>query len=73
MIPPTPVVFLRGFIGTFDVRGWNGPRPRPDLLGYGAHRATPPDTIGGCGHLIAAERPDALRAAIARIVCKPSA
>ncbi|CAM2186892.1 hypothetical protein BO443_70184 [Burkholderia orbicola] len=31
------------------------------------------DTIAGCGHLIAAERPDALRATLERIVCKPSA
>ncbi|WP_175873455.1 alpha/beta hydrolase [Burkholderia sp. BCC0397] len=45
MIPPTPVVFIHGFIGTFDVRGWNGPHLCPDLLGYGAHRATPPDAI----------------------------
>ena len=45
MIQPTPVVFIHGFIGTFDVRGWNGPHLRPDLLGYGVHRAAPPDTI----------------------------
>ncbi len=70
MIPPTPVVFIHGFIGTFDVRGWNGPHLCPDLLGYGAHRAMPPDAISLAAQ---AERPDALRAAIERIVCKPSA
>ncbi|MET3216349.1 UNVERIFIED_ORG: hypothetical protein ABIC48_004126 [Burkholderia territorii] len=48
------------------------PASAPDLLDYGAHRATPPDTIAGCAHLIAAERPDALRVAVARIGCKPS-
>lgn len=37
MIAPTPVIFIHGFIGTFDVRGWNGPHRCPDLLGYGAH------------------------------------
>ncbi|WP_217590239.1 alpha/beta fold hydrolase [Burkholderia sp. GbtcB21] len=40
-----PVVFIHGFIGTFDVHGWNGPHLAPDLLGYGAHRATPFDAI----------------------------
>ncbi len=45
MIQPTPVVFIHGFIGTFDVRGWHGPHLCPDLLGHGAHRATPPDAI----------------------------
>ncbi len=25
MTQPTPVVFVHGFIGTLDVRGWNGP------------------------------------------------
>ncbi|RQR59696.1 alpha/beta hydrolase [Burkholderia sp. Bp9125] len=42
---PTPVVFIHGFIGTFDVPGWHGPHLAPDLLGYGAHRAAPPDGI----------------------------
>ncbi|HDR9581917.1 TPA: alpha/beta fold hydrolase [Burkholderia stabilis] len=45
MTQPTPVVFIHGFIGTFDVREWNGPYLAPDLLGYGAHRAAPFDTI----------------------------
>ncbi|MCA8302936.1 alpha/beta hydrolase [Burkholderia seminalis] len=45
MTQPAPVVFIHGFIGTFDVRGWNGPHLAPDLLGYGAHRATPFDAI----------------------------
>lgn len=42
---PTPVVFIHGFIGTFDVPGWHGPHLAPDLLGYGAQRAAPPDGI----------------------------
>lgn len=45
MSQPTPVVFVHGFIGTFDVPAWNGPHLAPDLLGYGAHRATPFDAI----------------------------
>ncbi|RQS66881.1 alpha/beta fold hydrolase [Burkholderia sp. Bp8963] len=45
MTPHTPVVFIHGFIGTFDVRDWRGPHIAPDLLGYGAHRAAPFDTI----------------------------
>ncbi|MGS0894638.1 alpha/beta fold hydrolase [Burkholderia stagnalis] len=45
MNPPTPVVFIHGFIGTFDVRGWRGPQLAPDLLGYGAHRAAPCSAI----------------------------
>ena len=45
MTQPTPVVFIHGFIGTLDVRGWNGPHLAPDLLGYGAHRAVPLDLI----------------------------
>jgi pimeloyl-ACP methyl ester carboxylesterase len=63
MIEPTPVVFIHGFIGTFDMRGWNGPQLAPDLLGYGAHRTVPFD----------AKQPDAFRAAIERIVCAPPA
>ncbi|ALX15095.1 alpha/beta hydrolase [Burkholderia cepacia JBK9] len=45
MTRPTPVVFVHGFIGTFDVRDWNGPHLCPDLLGYGAYRAVPFDAI----------------------------
>ncbi|WP_431208022.1 alpha/beta fold hydrolase [Burkholderia cepacia] len=45
MTQPTPVVFIHGFIGTLDVRGWNGPHLAPDLLGYGAYRAVPFDAI----------------------------
>ncbi|KVZ09866.1 alpha/beta fold hydrolase [Burkholderia ubonensis] len=41
----TPVIFIHGFIGTFDVPAWPGPHLAPDLLGYGAHRAASPDTI----------------------------
>ncbi|MCG3102081.1 hypothetical protein MAQ58_21975, partial [Enterobacter sp. DRP3] len=46
--------------------GWHVPE-------YALARCAGFDTIAGCGHLIAAERPDALRAALARIVCKPAA
>ncbi|MBN3795719.1 alpha/beta fold hydrolase, partial [Burkholderia sp. Ac-20392] len=45
MTQPTPAVFIHGFIGTLDVRGWNGPQLAPDLLGYGAHRTVPFDAI----------------------------
>ncbi|KVQ65849.1 alpha/beta fold hydrolase [Burkholderia territorii] len=43
--PTQPVVFVHGFIGTFDVPEWPGPHLAPDLLGYGMHRDTPSDTI----------------------------
>ncbi|KWF94727.1 alpha/beta hydrolase [Burkholderia diffusa] len=43
--PTPPVVFVHGFIGTFDVPEWPGPHLAPDLLGYGAHRGAPADTI----------------------------
>ncbi|MGU7812289.1 alpha/beta fold hydrolase [Burkholderia sp. AW49-1] len=46
MSPPTPpVVFVHGFIGTFDVPEWPGPHLAPDLLGYGIHRGAPSDAI----------------------------
>ncbi|WP_175702908.1 alpha/beta fold hydrolase [Burkholderia ambifaria] len=43
--PTPPVVFVHGFIGTFDVPEWPGPHLAPDLLGYGIHRAAPFDAI----------------------------
>ncbi|RQZ15221.1 alpha/beta fold hydrolase [Burkholderia sp. Bp9031] len=43
--PNPPVVFVHGFIGTFDVPEWPGPHLAPDLLGYGTHRGTPFDAI----------------------------
>ncbi|MGP8470755.1 alpha/beta fold hydrolase [Burkholderia sp. PR2] len=43
--PAPPVVFVHGFIGTFDVPGWPGPHLAPDLLGYGIHRDAPSDAI----------------------------
>ncbi|RQR88763.1 MULTISPECIES: alpha/beta fold hydrolase [unclassified Burkholderia] len=43
--PAPPVVFVHGFIGTFDVPAWPGPHLAPDLLGYGVHRDTPFDAI----------------------------
>ncbi|WP_081061233.1 alpha/beta fold hydrolase [Burkholderia cepacia] len=51
MTQPTPVVFIHGFIGTLDVRGWNGPHLAPDLLGYGAYRAAPFDAISLAGQV----------------------
>ncbi|WP_321802234.1 alpha/beta hydrolase [Burkholderia sp. BCC1988] len=44
-LPTPPVVFVHGFIGTFDVPAWPGPHLAPDLLGYGVHRDTPVDAI----------------------------
>ncbi|RQS55586.1 alpha/beta fold hydrolase [Burkholderia sp. Bp8986] len=43
--PAPPVVFVHGFIGTFDVPAWPGPHLAPDLLGYGIHRDAPFDAI----------------------------
>lgn len=43
--PTPPVVFVHGFIGTFDVPEWPGPHLAPDLLGYGSHRNAPFDAI----------------------------
>ncbi|WP_322023696.1 alpha/beta fold hydrolase [Burkholderia sp. BCC1977] len=43
--PTPPVVFIHGFIGTFDVPEWPGPHLAPDLLGYGIHRGAPVDAI----------------------------
>ncbi|WP_175921780.1 alpha/beta fold hydrolase [Burkholderia latens] len=40
-LPATPVIFVHGFIGTFDVPEWSGPHLAPDLLGYGVHRGAP--------------------------------
>ncbi|RKU04626.1 alpha/beta hydrolase [Burkholderia sp. Nafp2/4-1b] len=43
--PTVPVVFVHGFIGTFDVPVWPGPHLAPDLLGYGINRGAPFDAI----------------------------
>ncbi|WP_415877950.1 hypothetical protein [Burkholderia sp. BCC1999] len=66
MTEPTPVEFIHGFIGTFDVRGWHV----PDCA---LARCAGFDAIAGRGYLIPAERPDAFRDAIGRIVCAPPA
>ncbi|WP_322013213.1 alpha/beta hydrolase [Paraburkholderia sp. J12] len=36
-----PVVFIHGFIGTFEAGEVEAPYVAPDLLGYGEHRSTP--------------------------------
>lgn len=45
MPKPTPIIFIHGFIGTFDVRGIVAPHAAPDLLGYGEYRDVSPDDI----------------------------
>jgi lipase len=40
-----PVIFIHGFIGTFDVSGFANASAAPHLLGYGEHRAVPPEQI----------------------------
>lgn len=41
----TPVVFVHGFIGTFDVIGPDALLAAPDLRGYGQHQNVSPDHI----------------------------
>ncbi|WP_063534102.1 alpha/beta hydrolase [Burkholderia sp. MSMB1589WGS] len=40
-----PVVFVHGFIGRLGMHGSASQRTAPDLLGYGEHRAAPPESI----------------------------
>jgi pimeloyl-ACP methyl ester carboxylesterase len=40
-----PVIFIHGFIGTFDVKEFDGQYAAPHLLGYGEYRTTPSDQI----------------------------
>lgn len=45
MSEPTPIIFIHGFIGTFDVPEMATPYAAPDLLGYGQYRDVSPDLI----------------------------
>ncbi len=50
----TPVIFVHGFIGTFDVIGPDTLRAAPDLLGYGQYQTVAPGRIslpGQVAHL----------------------
>ncbi|KVG13744.1 alpha/beta fold hydrolase [Burkholderia thailandensis] len=40
-----PVIFVHGFIGRVGTHGRAPQRIAPDLLGYGEHRAAPPESI----------------------------
>lgn len=40
-----PIIFIHGFIGTFDVAGFRAPYAAPHLLGYGDYLSVPPDRI----------------------------
>ena len=40
-----PVIFIHGFIGTFDVNEFDAQHAAPHLLGYGEYRTTPFDQI----------------------------
>jgi lipase len=40
-----PVVFIHGFIGTFEAGNIEAPYVAPDLLGYGEYRSTPYEQI----------------------------
>lgn len=40
-----PVIFIHGFIGSFDVTGFDAPYAAPALLGYGDHRGVPFEQI----------------------------
>jgi pimeloyl-ACP methyl ester carboxylesterase len=40
-----PVVFIHGFIGTFDVASFGLPHAAPDLLGYGEHQSASLDAV----------------------------
>ena len=41
----SPAIFVHGFIGTFDIAGYDWSHAAPDLLGYGEHRAVAFDAI----------------------------
>jgi lipase len=45
MSNPPPVIFIHGFIGTFDVSGLASDSAAPHLLGYGEHRMVPTEQI----------------------------
>lgn len=41
----SPVIFIHGFIGTLQAEALETPHATPDLLGYGAYRTVPFDSI----------------------------
>lgn len=45
MAGSAPTLFIHGFIGSFDVAGFDSPHAAPALLGYGAFRDAAPEAI----------------------------